>query len=319
MTNKSSNEIQYLEQVAYTLRIRDDTLIKLSVVVLASLLFIYINSMMFYTLLSRPVFRELPRYVLFAHMLCNDTVQMAVTSMLFIMVMYLLQLTKALCAVIVYVSAVTYRNAAFNVAVMSLERYVAICFPLRHSQMVTHSATAVAISVMWMLSSICPVIDIFYGIIMDPMFFSGQIFCFREMLVRTTWQIKMFQTVNGMSFVSVTLIIIFTYIGVIIAARGVSTDKSTAQKAKRTILLHFIQLIFCLTSLLYGSIEGLLTNLSNVELFRSLRFVNFLLMLILPRCLSPLIYGLRDDAVRPLFLYYVGCGSKKVKPSVNAH
>ena len=171
------------------------------------------------------MFRELPRYILFAHMLCNDPVQMAITAMIFIMVLYLLQLTKAICALIVYVVTVTYRNAALNIAVMSLGRYVAICFPLRHSKMATHYATAVAIGVMAILSSIFPLIDTFYGMITDHMFYSGRTFCFRQIFVDSNWQIEMFQAVNGVSFVAVALIIIFTYINVIVAARAVCGDK----------------------------------------------------------------------------------------------
>ena len=74
-----------------------------------------------------------------------------------------------------------------------------------------------------------------------------------------------------------------------------------------------------MASLLFGTIDTWLSKLPNIELFHNLRFMNFILILILPLCLSPLIYGLRDDAVRPLFLYYVRCGAQKVKPSVTAH
>ncbi|XP_076118530.1 odorant receptor 131-2-like [Alosa pseudoharengus] len=319
MDNQTNKEVQLLEQLIFKELMSDGVATKLSVVTLVSLLFIYINSIMFYTIMCKPVFRELPRYILFAHMLCNDTVQMALTVLLFFMVLHLVQVTKAACALIIYASTVTYRNSALNIAVMSLERYVAFCFPLSHSAMATQNGTAVAIGVMWLLSSICPVIDIFYGMIMDPMFYSGQMFCYREMFVRNKWQIEMFQAANGVSFAGVTLIIVFTYINVIVAARTMSGDKDSAQKALKTVLLHLIQLIFCLLSLMYGTINTLLTRLSNSTLIHDVRFINFLLILMVPRCLSPLIYGLRDDAIRPLFLYYVRGGFQKVKPSVTAH
>ncbi|XP_063058251.1 odorant receptor 131-2-like [Engraulis encrasicolus] len=319
MDNQSSDELLLLQQLVYSQLASDGDQLKETVVVLTCLLFIYINSLMFHTLLSKPVFRELPRYILFAHMLCNDTIQMVLTVVLFCLVVEMIQISKPICAVAVYISTVTYRNTAFNIAVMSLERYVAICFPLRHSEMATPNATGVAIGTMWVISSVCPLIDIFYGMIMDPMYYSAQIFCFREMYVITSWQMQMFQIMNGFYFVSVTLVIIVTYINVIVAAHGVSADKKMAQKAKNTILLHIIQLILCLSSLLFGTIDTILARYLSGKLLHQLRFVVFFFILLLPRFLSPLIYGLRDDAVGALFLYYIRCGYQKVKPSVTTH
>lgn len=58
---------------------------------------------------------------------------------------------------------------------------------------------------------------------------------------------------------------------------------------------------------------------SSSKVFMDLRYLNYLFVLLLPRCLSPVIYGLRDDAVRPLFLYYVRCGTQKVKKVKPSH
>ena len=98
----------------------------------------------------------------------------------------------------------------------------------------------------------------------------------------------------------------FTYISIMITARSMSSNKDSAKKAHRTMLLHLIQLGLCLTSFVYGSIERALSLLtvSDTALFKHLRYLNFLIVRIVPRCLSPLSYVLRDDAVRPLFKYY---------------
>src|SRR4029434_2997986 len=96
-----------------------------------------------------------------------------------------------------------------------------------------------------------------------------------------------------------------------------SADKESARKAHKTILLHLVQLVLCVNTFIYGTIERALAMTSNSRLFMDLRYLNFLFVLILPRCLSPLIYGLRDDAVRPLFLFYLQCSTHRVKPNVN--
>ncbi|KAL2094761.1 hypothetical protein ACEWY4_009480 [Coilia grayii] len=294
-------------------------LTKLLVAILMSALFILINTVMFITLLSKPVFRDTPRYILFAHMLCNDSIQLLFSSMMYIISLCYVQVAKAVCSILILVTASTSRNAPINLAVMSLERYVAICFPLRHADIATKSGTGVAISTIWFFGAVNPIIDVLYTSATDPSFFSEHMFCTRERIFIAPWQRELFEGLNAFYFVAVTLIIVFTYISVMVAARSATSDKESAKKAHRTLLLHLAQLGLCLNTLVFGSIERLLAMTSSSRLFMDLRYVNFLFVLILPRCLSPLIYGLRDDAVRPLFLFYLLCGTRKVKPKVNVH
>ena len=319
MINQSSEGVPLVHQQIFRVEINEGPLSKLVVAILMSLLFICINCIMFHTLMSKPVFRELPRYILFAHMLCNDSVQLMVSLLLYVLSMNVQLIPKALCALIILVTVTTFRNAALNLAVMSLERYVAVCFPLRHSEMVTQKTTGVFIALIWIFGSINLSIDILYAVIMDPGSFKDSIFCTRERFILSPWQRDMFQGFNFFFFVTVTAILIFTYINVMVVARSASADKESARKAHKTILLHLVQLVLCVNTFIYGTIERALAMTSSSRLFMDLRYLNFLFVLILPRCLSPLIYGLRDDAVRPLFLYYVRCGAQKVKPSVTAH
>jgi len=204
---------------------------------------------------------------------------------------------------------------------MSLERYVAICFPLRHCNIATPKRTGIAIGIIWLLSSINIITDIIFVLTVNPSYLVGIILCSSETLFLFKWQLDKYQGFDVLYFVSVAVIIIFTYISIMITARSVSSDKDSAKKALRTVLLHLIQLGLCLTSFLYVTIERTLYIMTgtNSSLFRNLRYLNFLIILILPRCLSPLIYGMRDEAVWPLFKYFFCYRSGKVKPSVNVH
>ncbi|KAL4587129.1 growth hormone secretagogue receptor type 1-like [Arapaima gigas] len=82
----------------------------------------------------------------------------------------------------------------------------------------------------------------------------------------------------------------------------------------RTVMLHAVQLCLSLMSFLYSLFEVLLSSLP-LDVFVQLRFVNYVVVLLLPRCLSPLIYGLRDQSFRPVFMYHFTCGTKSVKPA----
>ncbi|XP_076835668.1 odorant receptor 131-2-like [Brachyhypopomus gauderio] len=317
-TNKSSvNDLIY-DQMA-KLNSNEAGVSKSMVATLLIMFCTYVNCIMFYTLMYKRIFKETPRYILFAHMLLNDSVHLLLTSFLFLMAQTILKLAKAACSFIIFLTTTTFRNAPLNLALMSLERYVAICFPLRHIEIATQKRTYLAIGFIWCIGSINILVDVLFAAVMDPNFFTIQINCIREQIFMQPWQLDVYNGFNVFYFVSVTVIIMFTYISILITARSVSSNKDSAKKSHRTVLLHFIQLGLCLTSFLHGTIERALyvMTVSDVFLYTHLRYLNFLFVLVLPRFLSPLIYGLRDDGVRPLFTYYFCYGARKFKPKIN--
>ncbi|XP_066501171.1 odorant receptor 131-2-like [Hoplias malabaricus] len=317
--NGSAAEVLFIHEQMYDIVLNEKTIIRCIVVMLMSVLFVYINGIMLYCLRSKRVFIETPRYILFVHMLLNDSVLLVVSSITYCFAMAVLKVVTAGCAFVIFLSCTTFLNTPLILAVMSLERYVAIQFPLRHGKIATKKRTYLAILLIWCICSINVMFDLIFRAIMDPNILTSQVFCSREKLFIKPWQLDVFYGFNIFLFLSVTLIIIFTYISIMIAARSVSSKKESATKAYRTVLLHFIQLCLCLCAFLYNILERAVAMLGNSTLFLDLRYVMFLFVLILPRCLSPLIYGLRDEAVRPLFTYYLCYGKGKIKPVVSAH
>ncbi|XP_060747341.1 odorant receptor 131-2-like [Tachysurus vachellii] len=320
VSNDSTVKDLLIYQQIFLLAMTEGKISKVIFSILMSLFFIYLNAIMVYTIWSKPVFKVTPRYILFNHMLFNDLIHLIFSSLLYILVLASLKLVMAACTVLVFVSGTTFYNAPLILAVMSLERYVAINFPLRHAEIATQKRTYIAIGIIWYMSMMHFIIDLLYVLLTDPTVFSSQIFCTREKLFIKQWQVNLQQGLNIFFFVSVSVIILFTYITILITARSISTNKASAVKAHKTVLLHIIQLGLCLTSFLYSSIEraAAMTSTSS-SLFADLRYLNYLFVLILPRCLSPLIYGLRDDAVRPLFIYYFCCARGKRRSTVNVH
>ncbi|XP_017553985.1 odorant receptor 131-2-like [Pygocentrus nattereri] len=302
----------FIYQNFVMLEIDGGIITKLVVVILMTLLSVYVNCIILYALQSKRVFKESPRYILFAHMLFNDSVLLILNTLMYVLALALLKLAKAVCSLLIFLSTATFRNAPFNLAVMSLERYVAICFPLRHAEIATQKRTYIAICFVWFFGSANILIDIMFAAVMDPNFFYMQMYCSREQIFIKPWQLDVFNGCNVFLFVSVTLTIVFTYISIMITARSTSSNKDSAKKAHRTVLLHFIQLGLCLTSFVYGPIErALYLMMGGTVLYTHLRYLCFVTVVILSRCLSPLIYGLRDDTVRPLFKYYFCYGSSK--------
>ncbi|XP_060791126.1 odorant receptor 131-2-like [Neoarius graeffei] len=319
VNNDSTAEVLLVHQQIFQVAMTEGLISKFSVAIIMSLFFIYLNAIMVYTLWSKPVFKETPRYILFTHMLLNDSLQLIVTSLLYILSVAYLKLVMAACAFMIFVSTTTFNNAPLNLAVMSVERYVAIRFPLRHAEITTPKRTYIAIGVIWFIGSMTFIIDLLYGVVMDSNYLTVQMLCTRERLFIRQWQVDVYRGFNIFCFVSVSMIILFTYVSILITTRSISSNKDSAAKAHKTVLLHLIQLGLCLTSFLYGIIERAAAMAGSSSLFLDLRYVSYLFVLVLPRCLSPLIYGLRDDAVRPIFMYYFCFAACKHKSTVNVH
>ncbi|XP_061103851.1 odorant receptor 131-2-like [Conger conger] len=310
--NVSSGQLSFLHQQVYVIQMNAVVVTEVIVILATALFFTFMSGIMFFILWSKPKFREDSRYILFAHMLINDSVHLMGTILLYLFALASLYMSKAICSILILISAVTYNNTPLNLAVISLERYVAIRFPLRHTEIATQRRTAIAIGIMWFISSFNILIEIFYIMALDPHFFSAPIFCMREQMLIEEWQLTLYSAASFLFLVVVALTILYIYVSITLVAKSASTNKDSANKARKTVLLHMIQLGLCITSLLFALFESLIAKTATA-LYVPLQFLNFFCLLVLPRCLSPLIYGLRDNAIRPLFLRYFRCNPTTLK------
>ncbi|XP_063058234.1 odorant receptor 131-2-like [Engraulis encrasicolus] len=313
----NSTKLEALQQLLLQRAAIARSLSKFSVMLLVSSVFVYVNSVMFVALLSKPVFRETPRYILFTHMLCNDSIMIVFTVLISVVSYGHRRPTKATCSLVMILTTSTATNAPLNLGVMSLERYTAICFPLRHSQLATTRRTYVAIVGIWFFGLLNPVADSVYSSIVDPEFFLQRVKCGHERMFRTApWQTSLSHSVSGLYYVTVTLVILFSYINVVRVARSASSNDKSTGKAHRTLLLHLVQLVLCLNTLLYSHTISFMAAFLSQEVYSDVRYGIYLLAILLPRCLSPLIYGMRDEAVRHLFVQFLKCTLSRVKPIV---
>ncbi|XP_066502503.1 odorant receptor 131-2-like [Hoplias malabaricus] len=310
-----SRPLTLVEMQATFLAFSEERIFRMFLVISTQVLFIYINVLMLFTLRTKAIFRDTARYILFAHMLLNDTIHLMMGLLLYVLGAFYAVIMRAVCAFIVLMSASTFINAPLNLAVMSLERYTAICFPLRHGELATPERTRVAVVLVWVLGSFNVLTDIFLLFILaEPSFYLSPSVCTFEQLLVMPWQQVKGMAINTVFFTAVGVILLYTYVAILRQARAAFTDRSSAQKALRTILLHAIQLGLSLMSFLYVQLEILMSNLP-LPVYGQLRFLNFLMVLVLPRCLSSLIYGLRDETFRPLFKqYFLCCRGNKLSP-----
>ncbi|XP_031162635.2 odorant receptor 131-2-like [Sander lucioperca] len=275
--------------------------------------FFYINCVLLFTLRSKPVFCETSRFILLFNLLFADTFQQVPNLLLYILACFNMTIPFDACVFLVLISIATDSISPLTLAVMSVERYVAVCLPLRHATIFTVSSTGMVIAVVWAFSFIHILIRVFmlvHTFTIIPFNPHMNDFCSKEAMFFAPIFNDFEKVYASILFVSVGLAIIGSYVGVALVATSASTDKASARKVLQTLLLHLIQLCLVLTSSMFSTIIIVIAR--TVRRLTILRIYNvcFVFLSILPRCLSALIYGLRDQTIRPVLMHNLCCGGR---------
>ncbi|XP_023252733.1 olfactory receptor 4C3-like [Seriola lalandi dorsalis] len=277
----------------------------------SSFCFLYINSVLLFTLRSKQVFCETSRYILLYNLLFADTTHLLSNLLLYLLASLRIRITYYACGALVLFSVFTATISPLTLAVMSLERYVAVCYPLRHATIFTMRSTGMAIALVWAFSFIHILIRLFMLLyVFTKIYLNLHLndFCSKEAIFFAPIFDDFEEAYANTVFIFVGVAIIASYTGVALVARSASTDKASAKKALHTLLLHLIQLSLILISTLFSII--IVDIARTVERLSLMRVYNvcFVCLSILPRCLSALIYGLRDQTIRPVLMQNLCCG-----------
>ncbi|KAM7421864.1 hypothetical protein PAMA_010090 [Pampus argenteus] len=187
------------------------------------------------------------------------------------------------------------RNSPLNLAGMALERYIAVCRPLHHAQICTVQRAHALIALIWGISVIPALTDIIIIIATQPLsVFSNIVLCYPTYVYNSLYHKNQRVVVQVLLLSFVFLTVIVTYLKVLHAARAASgSSQASARNARNTILLHGVQLLILMLSYISPFLNLVLVSTWPQERTKIL-FGIFLFTNVLPRLLSPLIYGVRD-------------------------
>ncbi|XP_026111702.1 odorant receptor 131-2-like [Carassius auratus] len=253
-----------------------------------------INGVLVFTFIRSSVFYSDPRYILYIHLVINDSLMVFFSVTLSVMSYAWPRVPFPFCVTLLIVAATTYNNTPLTLAGMAVERYIAICKPLHHHQICTVRRTYILISLIWCVSVLPGLIDLIIIVIFRTLsVFNTNTFCSSTSVYNTPYSEELSKVKNSLYLSVVWVILVFTYCQVLIAARRASADKSSAKKAQSTILLHGAQLLLCMLSYITGIIDKIFAQLSLDDL-KKVTIPNYFITNLLPRLLTPLIYGVRD-------------------------
>ncbi|XP_055070232.2 odorant receptor 131-2-like [Misgurnus anguillicaudatus] len=254
----------------------------------------FINGLLVFTFFSSSIFYNDPRYILYIHLVMNDMLMVLITVIIFVMAYAWSNVPLPFCFILLIIASTTHKNTPLTLAGMAIERYIAICKPLHHPQICTVRRTYILISLIWGVGVIPALADFFLFLIVFPLsVLSKGTRCTIVILYSSPYHEMMSKFLLGLYTSAVWLILVFTYCRVLVTARRANTDKSLAKKAQNTILLHGLQLMLCMLSYITPLIDRIYAPLLPYEQ-KKMVFFHYLLTNMMPRLLSPLIYGIRD-------------------------
>ena len=234
-------------------------------------------------------------------------IQVTLTVALFIVSYILYKIHISVCCVLILVALFTTENTPLNLACMAVECYIAICIPLRHLQICTIRRTRILIGLIWMTSMLSVLPDLFLTLALEPReYFSARVFCLRE----TAFQNPILPKKRDFTYIAyliiVWLVIFYTYFKIMFTARRANKD---AKRARNTILIHGFQLLLCMATYAQPIFRQALQKWFPQNSTDSL-FAVYIIIMILPRSISPIIYGVRDKTFRKHLKSYLICRAR---------
>ncbi|KAG8001865.1 Mu-type opioid receptor [Nibea albiflora] len=270
--------------------------VKVIIVQVLVMIFLCINFLLIVTFFRKECFYTTTRYILFAVTLLSDSLMLVMSNVLLILIHFRFAMQVWICVIISVVVLAYNIVTPVTLTVMTLERYVAICMPLRHAELCSTRSTKHCILIIHGLSSVpcIVVLSTFFASASLSLYKQYRI-CTVEMLILYRWQDHVRSAVHEFYFLIMVIIILFSYVKIMKVAKAASgQDKKSSWKGLKTVILHGFQLLLCLIQLWTPFIETAVLQIDLI-LFINVRFYNYILFNLTPRCLSPLIYGLRDE------------------------
>jgi len=130
--------------------------------------------------------------------------------------------------------------------------------------------------------------------------------CRRDTLFRHPVHLRKRDVSFAVYLVAVWLTLLFSYVQIFLAARASKASDGDTKKARNTVLLHGFQLLLCMLTYVAHLIRSALM-LWFPRHYVNIVFASYVVVQIVPRLLSPVVYGLRDKTFRQHLRKYLLC------------
>ncbi|XP_034024712.1 odorant receptor 131-2-like [Thalassophryne amazonica] len=251
---------------------------------------------MIVTIFKNDCFHAVACYILFTVILHSDSFILLMNDILMILMQSQITIPVWLCVIICIVTVMYMLVTPLTLTAMILERYVAICMPLRYEELCSTHRSVHCILIIHTLSLFPCMVDysIFFASVEQNVYKQQQL-CSLQTFIIHRGQGHLKSALHQFYFLVMCIVIAFCYFKILkVAKTAAGEDKESTSKALRTVALHAFQLLLCLIQLWSPFIEAAVFHI-DLKMFVTVRFINYFCSNITPRCLSSLISGFRDD------------------------
>ncbi|CAL8354124.1 unnamed protein product [Gadus morhua 'NCC'] len=219
----------------------------------------YINGTLVHTFTRHQIFYMNPRYILFIHLVINDMILLTLFVFILVLTYIMLDMSVPFCTLLLIMALLTDLNTPLTLAVLAMECYIAICFPLHHVQICTVPKTYLVIGLIWLISGLTVLPDLFVMLGTESHeFLHSRVFCVSTTVFRNVYFKEKRDASNSIFLVLVWLVLFYTYFNILFAAKAASLD---AKKGRNTVILHGFQLVLCMLTYVSHLVVIGLTNL----------------------------------------------------------